>query len=501
MWQRQERIPMQPLSTFVTPDWVKDAVFYQIFPDRFAFSPAVPKPSNLEPWDSQPTIHGFKGGDLVGVVERLAYLRELGITAIYFCPVFKSTANHRYHTYDYFEVDPLLGGNAALRTLIDSAHALGMKVILDGVFNHSSRGFFQFSHLLENGPSSPYVDWFSVYSWPLHPYDATGEAPGYACWWNLPDLPEFNTNTPAVREFLWEIGEYWLRQGVDGWRLDVPNEIDDDEFWRVFRRRMKAINPEAYIVGEIWGDARRWLQGDQFDAVMNYLFTRACLGFFAGHGAGLDTAAFENTGLWPVELLDASGFGAAIDTILGLYPWESTTSQLNLLDSHDTPRFLTIARQDESSLRLSTLFQMTFPGAPCVYYGDEIGMTGGHDPDSRRSFIWDQGTWNHSLRAYFQRCIALRHAHPVLRHGDYTAIYGMEGVYIFRRRLGDDLAVVALNAGGEGRTVDVVVDEHEPAGRLRSVWREKSPFVSGSRVIGWELPARSGDVLIARREE
>jgi neopullulanase len=492
---------MQPSASFVTPEWVKDAVFYQIFPDRFATSASVPKPANLEPWDSPPTVHGFKGGDLLGVKERLDYLQDLGITAIYLCPVFKSTANHRYHTYDYFQVDPILGGNAALSSLVEAAHGRGMKVILDGVFNHASRGFFQFNHLLENGAASPYTDWFTVHSWPLRPYTTGEQGPGYACWWNLPELPEFNTKSAAVREFLWGVGEYWLQQGIDGWRLDVPNEIDDDEFWREFRRRVKVINPDAYIVGEIWGDARRWLQGDQFDAVMNYLFTRVCLGFLAAGGSGLDTSVFANTGLWPVETLNAENFRASVDTVLGLYPWESTTSQLNLLDSHDTPRFLTIARNDETSLRLATLFQMTFPGSPCIYYGDEIGMTGAHDPDSRRSFIWDEATWNQDLRTHVRRCTALRHAYPVLRRGDFASLYARDYIYIFRRRLESDMAVIALNAGNEIRTVDLLVDDREPAGRLKSVWREKSPFVSGSHVIGWELPARSADILIARPEE
>ena len=256
------------MSSVQTPDWVKSAIFYQIFPDRFARSRAVPKPGNLERWDHPPTNHGFKGGDLIGVVERLDYLQDLGITAIYFCPIFQSTANHRYHTYDYYRVDPILGGDAALQRLLDEAHRRGIRIVIDGVFNHASRGFYQFNHLLENGPVSPYLDWFQVQGWPLHAYEGH-ISPNYSAWWNLHALPKLNTQTPAVREFLLGVAQHWIEQGVDGWRLDVPNEIDDDEFWREFRRRVKDANPDAYIVGEIWGDASRWLQGDQFDAVMN----------------------------------------------------------------------------------------------------------------------------------------------------------------------------------------------------------------------------------------
>ena len=317
-----------------TPEWVKDAIFYQIFPDRFAKSDAVPKPSGLQPWGAPPTPHGYQGGDLLGVVEHLDYLADLGINAIYFNPIFQSGSNHRYHTHDYYQVDPMLGGNAAFRTLLDAAHARGIRVILDGVFNHASRGFFQFHDILENGPDSAYLDWFTVEDWPLRPYGS--KQPNYQCWWGLPALPKFNTATPAVREFLWGVAEYWIEFGIDGWRLDVPTEIDDDEFWREFRRRVKAANPEAYIVGEIWHEAQRWLGGDQSDAVMNYLFARACLGFF-----GRETFAHKyRPGGFRLRPLRGRAFGNEIERMLALYAWPITLVQMNMLDSHDTARFL-----------------------------------------------------------------------------------------------------------------------------------------------------------------
>src|SRR5579859_5981851 len=211
---RMQSAPVTTLSDAAsTPEWVHEAVFYQIFPDRFARSLSVPKPSNLESWDSPPTVHGFKGGDLLGIVEHLDYLSDLGVSALYLNPVFRSTANHRYHTHDYYAVDPILGGNDALSSLLDEVHRRGMRIVLDGVFNHASREFFEFSHILENGPDSPYLDWFTVHSWPLHPYPSNGETPGYECWWNMPALPKFATATPAVREFLWGVGQYWIEQG------------------------------------------------------------------------------------------------------------------------------------------------------------------------------------------------------------------------------------------------------------------------------------------------
>jgi cyclomaltodextrinase len=360
------------MTEFTTPEWVKDAVFYQIFPDRFAKGEAVPKPSNLEPWDSPPTIHGFKGGDLLGVAENLDYLQALGITAVYFNPIFQSAANHRYSTHDYYQVDPILGGNEVFRRLLEEVHRRGIRVILDGVFNHVGRGFFQFNHILENGPASPYVDWFHVEGFPLNAYSGQ---PNYECWAGCPDLPEFNTDNPAVRQFIFDAARYWIEQGIDGWRLDVPLCIDDDTFWQKFRRIVKAANSEAYLVGEVWGDATRWLRGDQFDAVMNYLFAKVCIGFFVGDR--LDGELVARMGYAPIPTLDAQAFAQQIEELLALYPWEVTLVQLNLLDSHDTARFLTLAEGDVSALKLAVLFQMTYPGAPCIYYGDEIGLEGG----------------------------------------------------------------------------------------------------------------------------
>jgi hypothetical protein len=304
-----------------TPEWVKHAVFYQIFPDRFARSERVPKATHLEPWDAPPTVHGYKGGDLLGVVERLDHLQSLGVTALYFNPIFQSGANHRYHTHDYFRVDPMLGGDAALRELLDAAHARGMRVVLDGVFNHASRGFLQFHDVLENGPASAYLDWWHIEGFPLGAYGEGDGALRYRAWWDLPALPKFDTDTPAVREFLLSVGEHWLRFGVDGWRLDVPNEIDDDDFWREFRRRCRAVNPEAYIVGELWTGAERWLQGDQFDAVMNYQVTKAVLGFVA---AEIDDAEVARCGYGAVPRLSAQAFQKAIGAELSRYHPEIT---------------------------------------------------------------------------------------------------------------------------------------------------------------------------------
>jgi cyclomaltodextrinase / maltogenic alpha-amylase / neopullulanase len=443
----------------LTPDWVKDAVFYQIFPDRFAQSATVRKSSNLERWDAKPTPHGYKGGDLMGVVERLDHLEHLGVNAIYFCPVFQSGANHRYHTHDYYNVDPMLGGNKALQKLIEAAHARGMKVVLDGVFNHASRGFFQFHDILENGAQSAYLDWFHVKGFPLRAYEAK-DPPNYDAWWGYPALPKFNTATPAVREFLWEVGEYWMQQGVDGWRLDVPNEIDDDAFWQEFRARVKRANPEAYIVGEIWGDATRWLRGDQFDAVMNYPFTRLALGFCGAKT--LQQSVIKETGYSDMHPVSATDLAARAETLLKQHPWEITLAQLNLLGSHDTPRVVTVVK-DVNAVKLATLLQMTFPGAPCVYYGDEIGLEGFRDPDCRRGMPWDEALWNKDLLEWTRVCIGLRRSLRSLQRGTYETLHAQGMTYAFERALEGERVVTIINADTKAARVPLESGEYRDA--------------------------------------
>jgi glycosidase len=477
------------------PDWVKDTVFYQIFPDRFAKSARVAKPTNLEAWDTRPTGYGFKGGDLLGVMEHLDYLQELGITAIYFTPIFQSTANHRYHTHDYYRVDPLLGGDAAFHELLNAAHARNMRIIIDGVFNHASRGFYQFNHILENGAASPYIDWFNIKGFPLHAYE--GKPVNYEAWWGIPALPKLNTALPAVRQFIFDVAEYWIRQGVDGWRLDVPAEINDDSFWQEFRRRVKAINPDSYIVGEIWHEAQRWLQGDQFDAVMNYQFTKACIGFFCG--ANMDEGLTSNVGFQAYPVLDASAFAYTINHLLSLYDRAISNVQMNLLDSHDTARFLSIAKGNESALRIATLFQMTYPGAPSVYYGDEMGMLGGKDPDCRRTLPWDQpDKWDQTLLQYFKDCIALRKKYAALRDGGFRFIFAEGNTVAYLRTQGEQKFIVVINVGAQ-TNINIVI--HPEFGMLegaplKTVFGPAATYqVMNGQLNGVHLGKQEGIVL------
>ena len=464
----------------------------------------------FEEWDSPPSVHGFKGGDLYGVLEHLDYLQDLGITAIYLNPIFSSASNHRYHTYDYYEVDPLLGGNAALEELLEAAHRRKMRVILDGVFNHASRGFWQFHHVLETGAASPYKDWFHFdperlegkKRWGAHPteeelraihHEGSLKAIGYQGWWNMPALPKFNTTTKAVRDFLFGVAEHWIRFGVDGWRLDVPGEIDDDSFWQEFRHRVKAANPEAYIVGEIWHEAQRWLQGDQFDGVMNYPLTAAALGFFSGDHLDPDVVRQAGGLQGRVRSMDAPQFANEIDRIMNLYPGEITHAQLNLLSSHDMPRFITCAGGDQGALKLALLFLFTIPGAPCIFYGDEIGLTGRQDPECRKSFPQIESKWDRELLDYAKNIIRLRKSHPALRRGSYEPMYAVDGVYAFNRSDQKQNLLIVLNNADAPRNIGLAAPPMNKKPQV--LFGEPLNLAYQSGLINIELSSRSGLVL------
>ena len=443
------------------PGWVRDTVFYQVFPDRFAASDRVVKPGPLEAWDAPPTQAGYKGGDLLGLADRLDELTNLGIGALYLNPVFSATSNHRYNAYDYLAVDPLLGGDAALRELLDAAHGRGIRVILDGVFNHSGRGFWPFQHVIEAGRASPYRDWFyldqdvldgerGIDAYPVGWRDGTHVRTGYRTWWGIPSLPKLRVENPAVREYLFGVAEHWLRFGIDGWRLDVPEDIEDETFWPEFRARVRAVNPEAYLVGEIWNEAPEWLRGDRFDAVMNYPLAIAILGFVGG--PLLDAAVIAGQSNYARELvaLDGSGFGASLERLTGLYDPAVTAVQFNLIGSHDTPRARTVMGGDATALRLASLLQLTLPGAPSIYYGDELAMEGRADPDCRRAYPVDLaavGDEAVATRGLVRALLAARRQHVALRHGSVRLVAASERAVVVGREADGRRGLVAVNAG------------------------------------------------------
>jgi len=484
------------------------------------------EPGPLEAWDEPPTSHGFKGGDLYGIVEHLDHIADLGANALYLNPVFESASNHRYHTYDYFTVDPLLGGDAALRELIDACHGRGMRVILDGVFNHASRGFWPFHHVLEAGRASPYRDWFffhhddleagrPIRAYPIEapspditadPGGGTGRAGslqtlGYQAWWDLPALPKLNTGNPHLRDYLLSVGEHWIRFGADGWRLDVAEEVPD-EFWRAFRGRVKGANPDAYIVAEIWHERPDALTGDRFDALMDYPLMGAILSFTGAGRLDPRVVGQHRTIAGLVRDDDAPAFAARLDRALGIYDPAVTEVQLHLLGSHDTPRFLSMVSGDVSAFRLATLLQMTLPGAPSIYYGDEIGLSGELDPANRAAFPWQYPQdWDRDLMADITAATRLRRDEPVLRHGA-TRIVAAEGRAIAYLRQADRAAaLVVVNAADESATVELHVGELDGRTLVPARWTRLEPSQAPLTVRDGRatltLAPRDGTVFVA----
>jgi glycosidase len=340
------------------------------------------------------------------------------------------------------KVDPHFGDVKTLKKLVDACHERGIRVLLDAVFNHAGRTFAPFVDVLENGENSRYKDWFHIREFPLQVVD---NIPNYDSFAFEPLMPKLNTENPEVKEYLLNVAEYWIREvGLDGWRLDVANEVDH-EFWRDFRKVVKRANPEAYILGEIWHESAPWLEGDKFDAVMNYPFTDAVIDFFISHA------------------LDAEGFANAIGKQLSRYPLQASEVAFNLLDSHDTPRLLTVAEGDKNKLKLATLFQFTFMGTPCIYYGAEIGMDGEGDPGCRKCMEWDPQKQDRELFSFFRKLIEIRKDHPALRTGALTFLEAApQGSKLaYERSLGDDIVMVLMNTEGTGQTFHIGVEERQ----------------------------------------
>jgi len=416
----------QPISTKINvPSWAKEAIYYQIFPERFANGDSSNDPPNVEKWGGTPKGNNYFGGDLKGIIDHLDYLQSLGINAIYLTPIFESNTNHKYHTIDYFKVDPHFGDEKTFKFLIDECHKRKMHIIIDAVFNHTGTDFFAFKDIVKNEKNSKYLKWYNVHSFPVALPPAK---PNYEAWWGMGELPKLKADNSEVRKYLFDATRYWMKMGLDGWRLDVPNEMSHD-FWIQWRKLVKEENPDAVIIGEIWDDASLWLKGDQFDAVMNYRFRGACVGFIA------------------LENRDAFQFDSILTTTRNDYPEEVNYALQNLIGSHDTERFLTLCEDDISKVKLAILMQMTYPGAPMIYYGDEVGMTGGKDPDCRKTMIWDSTKWNSDLRNWCKNIIQIRKENPIFSHGKIKSIVAdkLKKLFGFEREYENSKAIVILN--------------------------------------------------------
>lgn len=413
------------------PAWVQDTIFYQIFPDRFEKGNPDIDPPNVKPWGSTPTADGFQGGDIQGIIIRLGYLQDIGVNAIYLNPIFLSPSTHRYNTTDYFKIDPKLGSEENFHLLLNLAHQNGIRIILDGVFNHCGRGFFAFTDVLENQNRSPYKDWFFIRKFPVDAY-SPGDALDYLGWWKHKSLPKLNTYNSHARQYIMDVAKYWIDEGIDGWRLDVPNEIDDDDFWAEFRSVVKTANPEAYLLGEIWAIDPRWIGDAHFDGLMNYPVRTTIIDALTGK-------------------IDAEEFSNQIEKSNQAYAAENVHAMYNLLGSHDTERILTLLSNDIDKLKQAAFILFTLPGAPSIYYGDEIGLTGGKDPDCRKAFQWDQKNWNHDIHDWIKKLIRLRHSSEGLRRGSFRRLKldNILNCAGYLRETQNDELIVLINLSGQ----------------------------------------------------
>ncbi|MDC3418585.1 alpha-glycosidase [Aquibacillus salsiterrae] len=422
---------------FAAPKWVKDTVWYQIFPERFANGDTSNDPDGTLPWGSEePTPTNFFGGDFQGVIDHLDHLVDLGVNGIYFTPIFKAHSNHKYDTIDYLEIDPQFGDKATFKKLVSACHKRGIKVMLDAVFNHSGFYFPPFQDVLENEANSPYRDWFHLREFPIK----TEPIPNYDTFAFVGSMPKLNTENQEVKDYLLKVARYWVEEfDIDGWRLDVANEIDH-AFWRDFRKVVREVKPDVYILGEIWHDSMPWLQGDQFDAVMNYPFTNGAIEFFAK------------------ENLTASAFADTITKVIHAYPSNVNEVAFNLLDSHDTPRILTLADNNTAKVKLMFLFQLSYTGSPCLYYGDEIGLTGGQDPGCRKCMVWDEKEQDRELFTYLKTLITLRKMEPAFgTHASFQFLYTDDdtNTVVYEKQTNDQRLIFILNNNNQAQTIDL----------------------------------------------
>ena len=389
-WMNKADIP-------TPPSWVGDTVWYQIFPDRFFRGTASPQEQGLTPWQPGEVTNDQRyGGNLPGITEKLDYLKDLGISGLYLNPIFSAASMHKYDTTDYYTVDPHFGTNKDLATLVQEAHKRNIKVMLDGVFNHCGPYFAPWLDVVPKGPQSPYWGWFMVHTWPLKDTWGSTKDGRYYSFAFHGGMPKFNTNNPQVIDYLCDLCVHWVKEyKIDGIRFDVGNEVSH-RFLKAVRQRVHQISPDIYLIGEIWHNSVPWLLGDEYDSVMNYPLRTAVTEFF------YDTTKTSRQLVWDIR------------RCLTMYCTQHNPAMFNLLDSHDTERLWNRTPNPDTFLQqLALLF--TLPGSPCIYYGTELALPGGHDPDCRRCMEWNPSPTQQEMYKEIQALIALRNTNPELR--------------------------------------------------------------------------------------
>lgn len=463
------RMPyFQEIDRFKAPEWVKETVWYQIFPERFANGDAGNDPVGSLPWTSKehPGREDFFGGDLQGVIDHLDYLVDLGINGIYFCPIFKAHSNHKYDTIDYFEIDPDFGDKETFKKLVDEAHQRGIKVMLDAVFNHMGYHSPQWQDVIKNEEKSLYADWFHIHSYPVE-FGTNGNEEGaktvsYDTFAFTPRMPKLNTANPEVQAYLLEIATYWIEEfDIDAWRLDVANEVDH-HFWKKFYSETVAIKEDFYILGEIWHSSQSWLKGDEFHAVMNYAYTETITNFFVA------------------QSISASKMVSGLNEQLMLYRQQTNEVMFNMLDSHDTARLLTIAGEDKAVAQMTLAFTFLQHGSPCIYYGTEVGMTGENDPDCRKTMVWEKEHQDQAFLTFTKELIQLRKEYqPILSLGtlDFIQADDDQKVVGFKRETATHVLSAYFNRGIESQSYPKTVKQTIIMSRLADTVIQEKGFV------------------------
>ncbi|WP_067730789.1 glycoside hydrolase family 13 protein [Oceanobacillus damuensis] len=454
---------LNPIDVFQAPSWVRDTLWYQIFPERFANGNTKNDPKEALPWGStEPSPTNFFGGDVEGVIDHLDYLIDLGINGIYFTPIFKAHSNHKYDTIDYMEIDPQFGSKETFRQLVDECHKRGIRIMLDAVFNHSGYYFPPFQDVLEKQQESRYKDWFHIWDFPV----ITEPKPNYDTFGFVGSMPKLNTENPEVKKYLLDVARYWTSEfDIDGWRLDVANEVDH-QFWRDFRKEVKAIKSDVYVLGEIWHDSMPWLLGDQFDAVMNYPFTIAALDYLAK------------------DKINAEAFANQITSVLSSYPENVNEVAFNLLGSHDTARVLTVCDNNKQRAKLLYLLQLSFKGTPCIYYGDEIGMTGENDPGCRKCMVWDKDKQDSNLKSFIKKLIHLRNSEPAFGNdGTFQIVESSAETnhLIYSKTYHEEKIYIIINPGETSIKAAVKVDF--PDKTVKDLWNDSTLIPTGKSLI------------------
>ena len=438
----------RPEDIAAPPEWAQDAVIYNIFPDSFASGKdEISLRPCVQDWNGL-DIHGKLGGTIRGITQNVEYLKKLGVTAIYINPIFVAGEYHKYDLLDYFHVDPCFGTDEEFRELVEIYHKNGLRVLIDGVFNHCGWKFFAFEDVVQNGENSRYKDWFYRLTFPIVRPEDWDTYPNYECFGYERMMPKMNTSNKEVIQYFCDVAQHWIREyDIDGWRLDVASEVDDG-FWRAFCRSVKDIKGDALVIGEVWESAQHWLEGDMFDSSMNYDFRKHCRRFFGE------------------QSIDAYEFDGRVTNMRMRYRQNMLYAQLNLLDSHDVSRFLSLCDKDVGRFRLAVLFQMTFQGMPSIFYGDEQGLFGVSEEEYRHPMIWDG---NQVLFTFYQRAIALRKEEIALRRGTYRTISAEADSYLyaFYREWQGERILVALNMGDTSCTMP-----HQDTG-MNVLWCER----------------------------